>query len=230
MPEQAELVENCQAEWLAWFSMINRCHSPKDKAYKNYGGRGIYVCERWRGLDGFANFLHDMGHRPSKDLSLDRKDNDQGYSPENCRWATRTEQARNRRSNRLLTIDGDTAPVATWAERSGISRRIITDRLAAGWDARSSVFTPRKSDDELHPGTKCFSWTVLRANGRSANGVVRYDCQCVCGGIHTLRGYDLRHGKTHSCASCRMKGNRYAAKTESLLDKIDGLLGSPEES
>lgn len=83
-------------EHTIWMNMIQRCLNPKSPAYKDYGGRGILVCERW--LD-FKYFLEDMGKRP-RGLTLERVNNEQGYTPENCVWATRTEQANNRRANR----------------------------------------------------------------------------------------------------------------------------------
>jgi hypothetical protein len=86
-------------EYYSWQNMWRRCTDPRQAGYKNYGGRGITVCERWR---DFAAFYSDMGPRP-EGLMLERVDNDGGYSPENCRWATRLEQNRNRRQPRLST-------------------------------------------------------------------------------------------------------------------------------
>ncbi|HUB09426.1 MAG TPA: hypothetical protein VMB50_20650 [Myxococcales bacterium] len=84
-------------EWCAWREMRYRCQTPTARAYPQYGGRGIKVCERWQ---VFENFLADMGRRPSPRHSLDRIDNDGNYEPGNCRWATSLEQNRNRRTPR----------------------------------------------------------------------------------------------------------------------------------
>lgn len=81
-------------EWNSWDHLKRRCNNPNDPKYKDYGGRGIKVCDRWT---RFANFFADMGFAPGKAYSIDRINNDGNYEPSNCRWATPTEQSRNRR-------------------------------------------------------------------------------------------------------------------------------------
>lgn len=104
--------------YITWESMLRRCRSVNNKSYRNYGGRGIDVCQSW---ETFENFLADMGEKP-RGLSLDRIDNNRGYAPENCRWATPSQQSANRRTTKLLTIGGETLCVKAWAERFGIPR------------------------------------------------------------------------------------------------------------
>lgn len=120
-------------EYTTWRNMIKRCHFPKDRRYKNYGARGIEVCAQWRGSKGFEAFLLGMGRRPSALHSIERKDNDGPYSKDNCRWATRAEQNRNRRANHWITANGETLTITDWANRLGVRQDVIQHRLKSGW-------------------------------------------------------------------------------------------------
>jgi hypothetical protein len=119
-------------EWQAWSQMRRRCYSPKHISYKNYGARGITVCERWRDSDSFPAFFADMGPRPSPQHSLERLDNSQPYSPQNCRWVTMKEQARNRRNTHLITFNGETLCLKDWAKKLGIAYNSLLYRLKQG--------------------------------------------------------------------------------------------------
>jgi hypothetical protein len=119
-----------------WKNMISRCRNEKHPQYPRYGGRGINVCDRW--ADSFADFVADMGRRP-EGTSIDRENNDLGYCPENCRWATPRQQANNTRANVLLTVDGETKTVAEWARISGISVDGIRRRVGCGWSHKDAV-------------------------------------------------------------------------------------------
>lgn len=120
------------AEQKTWYSMCDRCNNPDCHAYPNYGGRGIKVCDRWNcGIDGFYNFLEDMGSRP-KGTTLDRIDVNGDYCPENCRWADNIVQQNNRRDNRLMTIRGETKTVTQWAREYGISVPTVFSRIRKG--------------------------------------------------------------------------------------------------
>lgn len=135
-----------------WSSMKGRCLNRRTAAYKDYGGRGITVCDRW--LD-FRLFLGDMGEPPAG-MTLDRIDNDKGYEPSNCRWATRTEQSLNRRSNHLLTIDGVTKPLSLWAADTGLTYATLHQRIYAyGWTPEAAVKTPVVRQRKRKAGAFC---------------------------------------------------------------------------
>jgi hypothetical protein len=125
------------SEYVIWSGMISRCFNPSKRAFPDYGGRGITVCERWR--NSFSNFYSDMGPRPSRWHSIDREDNDGNYEPGNCRWATRSEQNRNRRDNHLVTVNGVTRCVGEWSELTGIHPEVIRKRLRRGWSDADSI-------------------------------------------------------------------------------------------
>ena len=111
----------------AYHHMMQRCYSKSSDQYKNYGGRGIKVCERWHG--SVENFLIDIGRAPSKLHSLDRIDSNGDYSPENCRWATWTDQQRNRRNNHTIEIDGVTKTLAEWCEIHNVPYQRVHQRI-----------------------------------------------------------------------------------------------------
>lgn len=121
-----------------WAGMVQRCTNPKNIGFKLYGGRGITVCDAWLSFD---NFYHDMGHPPDGH-SLDRIDNNAGYSKENCRWATKLEQARNKRNSIIVTVNGVSRCLPEWTEISGVAGQVILKRLNRGVDPYIAVFTP----------------------------------------------------------------------------------------
>ena len=114
-----------------------RCHRPSCRAYSNYGARGIYVCDRWR--ESFENFLADMGPKPSPAHSIDRIDNNLGYSPENCRWATWHEQSRNKRVNLLVEHRGKRQCLTDWARDTGIHVNTLRFRIKKGWPVERAL-------------------------------------------------------------------------------------------
>lgn len=129
-------------EYRCWEAMIARCHSPIAKGYHRYGGRGITVCDAWR--VSFEQFARDMGPRPAGH-SIERINNNGPYAPDNCRWATRTEQANNRRTSRWVTANGQTMTIADWSRSTGLAWHTIHNRLQRGWDDSKAVNTPLKS-------------------------------------------------------------------------------------
>lgn len=137
-------------EYAAWNQAIQRCHTKRSRSYAGYGGRGITVCDRWRGQGGFSRFLEDMGPRPSG-FSLERKQNNLGYYKENCEWATRKAQANNRRSNHLITYDGRTQTLTQWAEEIGISPHALAMRLNSdAWTHERAFTTPVQPHARAH--------------------------------------------------------------------------------
>ncbi len=112
----------------AWIMMHQRCKNPKNQAFKHYGGRGISVCVRW---NSYEKFLEDMGERPNG-MSLERKNNDGNYEPDNCKWATHAEQAKNRRFPPTVLLDGNPQTLASAARELGITHRQLRYRLLVG--------------------------------------------------------------------------------------------------
>lgn len=121
--------------------MKERCNNKNNIGYELYKCRGIKVCSRWQ--NSFENFLKDMGERP-ENTSLDRIDNNEDYSPENCRWATKEQQARNKRSNRLITAFGKTQTLVEWSYETGIKADTIASRIDYyGWNIEKAISTKK---------------------------------------------------------------------------------------
>jgi hypothetical protein len=127
-------------EYRAWQKLRDRCYNPRSQRYGRYGARGIKVCDSWR--DSFENFYQDMGPRPSKAHSIERINNDGDYSPHNCKWATRTEQNRNRSDNIMLEYGGESMTMTEWSRRFGIGAKTLELRLKAGWTTEKALTTP----------------------------------------------------------------------------------------
>lgn len=121
--------------YTVWQSMWSRCTIPSNKSYPNYGGRGITVDPVWR---SFEKFIEDMGD-PGEGMQIERKDNDKGYSKENCVWATRQEQGRNKRNNVKLTYQGRTQLMVEWCEELGLNYDTVKRRVQKGWAAEEAL-------------------------------------------------------------------------------------------
>lgn len=130
-----------------WHSMYCRCYYKSTNQYKNYGGRGIKVCEEWKHMQGFINFYNwaiNNGYKET--LTLDRIDNNKGYCPSNCRWITPKEQSNNRRNNVYYTFNGETKTSKQWCELYNISQTTLLDRLKRGWTLEQALTISTKGN------------------------------------------------------------------------------------
>jgi hypothetical protein len=143
-------------EFTAWFSMLQRCEDENHPSFHNYGGRGIKVHPT---LKSFEAFLKEVGERPSPECTLDRKDNERGYEPGNIRWATRSVQQKNRRTNRKLTFKGETKALVEWAEEYKIEPGTLSSRLRYGWSVKDALTTPLTKSGRPRKRPRRFSHT-----------------------------------------------------------------------
>lgn len=139
-------------EFRSWSAAKSRTTNARDPAFRHYGGRGIDMCDGW--ISNFVAFYEDMGPRPTRAHSIDRRDNSRGYHcgrcaqcvslgrEPNCRWATAAEQAANTRRTILVTIGEETLPMSIWAKRNGITKQAVSLRIKAGWDPIQAVTVP----------------------------------------------------------------------------------------
>jgi hypothetical protein len=135
-------------------AMLHRCYNTENAMYHRYGGRGIAVCDRWLGDQGPANFLADMGEKPSPQHTIERINNDGDYSLDNCRWATRAEQADNRCTTKHVAVEGRALSQSAWDRSLGNGLNIVGDRIRRGWTHDEAVTTPvaRHKYDITHGG------------------------------------------------------------------------------
>lgn len=170
--------------------MITRCTDERNSAFKNYGGRGIIVCDRW--LNSFDDFAADMGPRPPR-MSIERNDTNGNYEPSNCRWATATEQARNKRNSRFVEIQGVRYHVAELAEKHGINMRTIFWRAGQGW-----------------PAEQVFSKNPIWNNAESQKKAIRAHAEKKKAQTHCKRGHELSGDNLY--VSPQGNGNRRICK------------------
>lgn len=134
-----------------WANMLSRCFNPNLEQFKNYGGRGITVCENWH--KSFESFLADMGECPSDDLTIERINNNGHYEPGNCKWATAKEQGSNKRNNHFLAYKGETKTIAEWSRHTGLAESTIKNRIFyLGWSIDEALSTKpdRKVRQDTH--------------------------------------------------------------------------------
>jgi len=132
-----------------WLNMKNRCRNKKLYSYQHYGKRGIKVCEEWKdNYLAFHKWAMDTGYK--KGLTIERIDNDKGYSPDNCKWATRKEQANNRRSNRIINYNGGKYTLSKLAEKIGMNYGTLFCRLERGWSIKDAVGLPLDNRGGIH--------------------------------------------------------------------------------
>lgn len=157
--------------YIAWAAMHSRCTCPTNAKFADYGGRGITICDRW--LNSFANFLTDMGEKPSPKHTVDRQDNSLGYTPENCIWATRKEQANNKRNNHLLTFQERSQTMAQWCSELGLSYTVVRSRLnRLGWSVEKALTIPVASDHRGHSKLRSTDIPQIRAMRKAKIGQI----------------------------------------------------------
>jgi hypothetical protein len=178
-------------EYRAWQTMRLRCTDPSNPAYPDYGGRGISVCERW--MDSPEAFISDMGTKPSQEYEIDRINNHGNYEPGNCRWTTRKENCRNRRSTIWVSFRGERRVLCELCEQFGTNVDACTKRLLAGWSVEDAVTTPvREKSDNGTLAKVASAWrariiSVVSSDWASTAEVASAACTAPNAVIHVLR-------------------------------------------
>ncbi len=182
--------------------MKGRCYNPNDKAYKDYGGRGISICDEWlNSYEAFEKWSLSNGFEEG--LAIDRIDNDGNYEPENCRFVTAKENNQNRRSSRFFTINGQTKNLQQWCDFYGIERGAVNTRLQNGYSIEEALTKPvKKGKDKTSLIGKRFNHLVVVGyfeDKTPKDTNPRWICKCDCGNTTVVTGTRLKSGHTKSC-------------------------------
>ena len=187
-----------------YYHIKDRCYNPNSKSYHRYGGRGIKMCDEW--LNSYESFEKwCLSHGFSKDLAIDRIDNDGDYAPDNCRFITLKENNQKRCTTKYYTINGETKNLQQWCDYCGINRGTVVARLENGWQIEDALSFPVKSKDWDRLsliGRRFGRLTVLAYAGDSYIGKdnnSRWVCKCDCGNEAIIGGNKLKNGHTKSC-------------------------------
>jgi hypothetical protein len=183
--------------------VLGRCTNPRNARWPDYGARGITICDRWLGPDGFANFVADMGPKPTPRHSIDRINNDGPYAPDNCRWATASQQTRNSRHAHVIEAGGVRQHLRDWAREKGMLESTLCNRLLrSGWDPERAVNAP--VDVHITRGITRVDLTGQRfgrlvvlefAEGKVRHGkkcVALWRVRCDCGVVKVIAGHTMK--------------------------------------
>lgn len=183
--------------------MKDRCYNEKNKSYKNYGGRGITICQEW--LDDKEKFIKwSLENGYQEHLSIDRINNDGNYEPSNCRWVTISQNNQNRRSCKFYTLNGKTQNLQQWCNEFKVDRAMVDKRLSLGWEFKKALFSPkRQRDKETIIGQKFGKLKVLEFCGKGDNRQSKFKCLCDCGKTIIVQKNKLISGHTKSCGCLR---------------------------
>jgi len=194
-----------------WIAMLSRCRNSNEPNYKNYGGRGITVCDYW---NKFENFYSDMGELPFYEAQLDRIDNEKGYSKENCKWSSAKQNSRNRRTTKNHKTHLGVTVQVELQEQIGWSKdqfRWFKERYGIGWilENYKNNTLPIKTNREINrqdiEGTKCVDWDIIKFISYSKKDGHLYLCRCKCGIEKLICRNNLIKKKTNRCKSCSAK-------------------------
>ena len=147
------LLRQFPREYQSYKNMHSRCYDPKHKNFKNYGGRGILVCERWH---TFEFFVEDMGPKPTPQHTIERNDVNGNYEKSNCRWATRKEQYRNQRRSVYIEFNGQRILLMDVTQQLGLSRTVVYQRLKLGWPLSEALLVPKGQRNPNRPRPKTY--------------------------------------------------------------------------